>query len=188
MLMHPNSPDELTNGVAVTCDPIYGTHGSYYVNTPLGEDSATNREASSVPEEILLDEHGGITVLCTSNHIPLGQLLLSDSQPAQLRQHLEVIHDHLETPNTPAADEPFTIEIKFKVTSENILAIEQACPWVFGRAAVSPTDQGPAPPPSSPPPAPPLAAWAIEPGRGARTACPGGATRAINPSHPAARH
>ena len=89
VLVHPNYSEELANGVAVSFDPIYGTEGSYYVNTQLGEDLVTNPDAHSVPEEILLDLSGSYTTLVTSNQASGGQLLMSDAQIDQLRRHLQ---------------------------------------------------------------------------------------------------
>ena len=132
VLVHPNYSDELANGVAVSFDPIYGTEGSYYVNTQLGEDLVTNPDAHSVPEEILLDLSGSYTTLATSNQAPGGQLLMSDAQIGQLRQHLQDIHDHFEGLYDPGPDEPFAMEIEFKITSDDVLSIKQARPWVFG--------------------------------------------------------
>ena len=132
VLVHPNYSDELANGVAVSFDPIYGTEGSYYVNTQLGEDLVTNPDAHSVPEEILLALSGSYTTLATSNQAPGGQLLLSDAQIGQLHRHLQDIHDHFEGLYDPGPDEPFAMEIEFKITSDDVLSIKQARPWVFG--------------------------------------------------------
>ena len=149
VLVHPNYKDELSNGVAVSFDPTDLTSGSddwYYVNKQLGEDLVTNPDAHSVPEEILLNKDGTYRVLATSNLVEPGQLLMSDAQLIQLRDHLTVIHDHFEGLYNPANSEPFAMEIEFKITSENILAIKQARPWVFGDAS--------SPPPPPPPPTP----------------------------------
>ena len=132
VLVHPNYSDELANGVAVSFDPVYGTEGSYYVNTQLGEDLVTNPDAHSVPEEILLDLSGSYTTLVTSNQVPRGQFLMSDAQIGQLRRHLQDIHDHFEGLYNPGPDEPFAMEIEFKITSDDVLSIKQARPWVFG--------------------------------------------------------
>ena len=132
VLVHPNYSDELANGVAVSFDPIYETDGSYYVNTQLGEDLVTNPDAHSVPEEILLDLSDSYTTLVTSNQVPRGQLLMSDAQIGQLRRHLQAIHDHFEGLYDPGPDEPFAMEIEFKITSDDVLSIKQARPWVFG--------------------------------------------------------
>ena len=141
VLVHPNYTDELANGVAASFDPIYGQdpiygrEDRYYVNTQVGEDLVTNPEAHSIPEELLLRrDHGTYTVLFTSNLVPRGQLLMNDAQIVQLAQHLTVIHDHFEGLYNPGLDEPFAMEIEFKITSVNILAIKQARPWVFGEA------------------------------------------------------
>ena len=136
VLVHPNYSDELANGVAVSFDPIRGRDGYYYVNTQLGEDLVTNPEAHSVPEELLLSrDTGGYTILSFSNLVDRGKLLMSDAQLTQLSQHLTVIHDHFERLYNPAAGEPFAMEIEFKITSDNILAIKQARPWVFDGAS-----------------------------------------------------
>ena len=167
VLVHPNYSDELANGVAVSFDPIYGTDGFYYVNTQVGEDLVTNPDAHSVPEELLLRRSGGYTILGTSNLVEPGELLMSADQLRQLRQHLEVIHDHFKGLYNPAAGDPFAMEIEFKITSENILAIKQARPWVFGGATETVT------PPPPPPPPPPPTGGGFGGGGGSTTSAPG---------------
>ena len=131
VLVHPSYQDELVNGVAVSFDPIYGRARYYYVNSQVGEDLVTNPEAHSVPEELLLGPYGSNIILSASNQVEPGQLLLSFTQLRQLRAHLEVIHDHFEGLYNPGPGEPFAMEIEFKITSANVLAIKQARPWVF---------------------------------------------------------
>ena len=134
ILVHPSYQDELANGVAVSMNPPTGETDDYYVNTQLGEDLVTNPEAHSVPEEILLRQNR-YTVLATSNLVEPGRLLMSDDQLNQLREHLTTIHDHFKRLYNPAAGKPFAMEIEFKITSDDVLAIKQARPWVFGVAS-----------------------------------------------------
>ena len=143
VLVHPNFSDELANGVAVSFDPFLNRTRAYYVNTQLGEDLVTNPEAHSVPEELLLTVGGNYSVLATSSLVEAGRLLMSDDQLRQLRRHLEEIHDHFEGLYGPTPGEPFAMEIEFKITSENVLAIKQARPWVFSDAASTPTPPPP---------------------------------------------
>ncbi len=131
VLVHPNYSDELANGVAVSFDPVYDNNGWYYVNTQLGEDLVTNPEAHSAPEEILLHGSKPVHVLATSNLVPQGTMLLSETQRYQLRNHLKVIHDEFKKLYDPEAGERFAMEIEFKITSANVLSIKQARPWVF---------------------------------------------------------
>ena len=150
VLVHPNYSDELANGVAVSFDPIYGKNGSYYVNTQIGEDLVTNPDAYSAPEEILLHPDGipytpfppilsrldgPYSLLAISNQVQPGQLLMNGRQRRQLHSHLTVIHDHFAQLYNPAPGERFAMEIEFKITSDNILAIKQARPWVFDHAS-----------------------------------------------------
>ena len=139
VLVHPNYSDELANGVAVSFDPVYSKDGWYYVNTQLGEDLVTNPDAHAVPEEILLHSYHASNVLATSNLVPQGDMLLSETQRYQLSTHLKVIHDEFKKLYAPEAGEPFAMEIEFKITSANVLSIKQARPWVF-YAAPSPSD------------------------------------------------
>ena len=142
VLVHPNYTDELANGVAVSFDPFRNRYGSYYVNTQVGEDLVTNPEANSVPEELLLYPSGTYRVLAYSNQVESGELLMSDAQIDQLRRHLEVIHDAFEELYDIEDGEPFAMEIEFKITSDDILSIKQARPWVFGDDA--PSENSPA--------------------------------------------
>ena len=132
VLVHPNYSKELANGVAVSFDILYGGPGKYYVNTQIGEDLVTNPEAHSTPEEIFLYKVGGYNVIATSNQVEPGELLMNDAQIRQLAGHLTTIHEKFEDLYAPGPDEPFAMEIEFKITSEDVLAIKQARPWVFG--------------------------------------------------------
>ena len=139
VLVHPNYSSELANGVAVSFDPAYGTDESYYVNTQVDEDLVTNPDAHSVPEEILLYPAYSYLyrVVATSNQVPPGQLIMSDDQLDQLQRHLTVIHEEFTELYGLGDGERFAMEIEFKITSENILAIKQARPWVFEGAATA---------------------------------------------------
>ena len=131
VLVHPNYSDELANGVAVSHDPFSGRAGAYYVNTQVGEDLVTNPDERSTPEELLLLPGGSYEVIVHSNRVESGQLIMSDAQLRQLRSHLSTIHDRFKALYGPAAGERFAMEIEFKITSDNVLAIKQARPWVF---------------------------------------------------------
>ena len=133
VLVHPNYSDEKVNGVAVSFDPVTGRDGYYYVNTQLGEDLVTNPEALSLPEELLLDLAGAPTVLARSNLAPANQLLMTKAQMIYLRYSLKAIHDRFNTLYSPAQGEDFAVEIEFKITAQNKLAIKQARPWVFSQ-------------------------------------------------------
>ena len=133
VLVHPNYSDEKVNGVAVSFDPVTSRDGYYYVNTQLGEDLVTNPEALSLPEELLLDPSGAPFVLARSNLAPANQLLMTNAQMIYLRASLKAIHHHFETLYSPADGEDFAVEIEFKITAQNKLAIKQARPWVFSQ-------------------------------------------------------
>ena len=69
---------------------------------------------------------------------------MSDAQLDQLRSHLIATHEHFKELYEPESGEPFAMEIEFKITSDNILAIKQARPWIFGAPNQPQSNQPPA--------------------------------------------
>ena len=134
VLVHPSFSNELANGVAVTTDPLYQTRNTYYLNTQIGEDLVTNPNARSIPEEVLLnaDKSGSesYTLIKSSNQIENGELIMSIDQLNELRTYLTTIRDKFRSLYNISSTEEFIIEIEFKVTSNNHLAIKQARPWI----------------------------------------------------------
>ena len=131
VLVHPNYSDERVNGVAISVDPAFGTPRSYYVNAQVGEDLVTNPEVNSVPEELLLHSDGTYAVVALSNQVSQGDLLMTNDQLGQLRQRLATIDEKFEELYGIEKGQRFAMEIEFKITSDDVLAIKQARPWVF---------------------------------------------------------
>ena len=146
VLLHPNYSDELANGVGVTTDPIYQTIDTYYLNTQIGEDLVTNPDALSIPEEMILvspaNTGGEDFVVRFSNLVANGERIMSDQQIDQLRAHLYTIETEFRILYDAAGDEDFAMEIEFKITSENILAIKQARPWIVSYITDASSDGG----------------------------------------------
>ena len=136
VLVHPSYRNEIANGVASSFDPTPGAgDGTYYVNSQLGEDLVTNPQAGSLPEELRLGPGLGggrnFEVIETSSLLRPGTLLMTGAQIEQLRTHLAVVHDHFRGLYGVTDGEQFAMEIEFKITSADVLAIKQARPWVF---------------------------------------------------------
>ncbi len=134
VLCHPNYNNEKANGVGVSVDPLYGTDSTFYLNTQVGEELITNPETNSRPEEILLDRELGIgagyIVIQHSNLVTSDSTILSEQHLAQMRDYLSVIHQEFETLYDAVDNETFSMDIEYKITSENQLIIKQARPWV----------------------------------------------------------
>jgi hypothetical protein len=137
VLLHPSHADERVNGVAVAEDVLYGTEArrgrSYYVNAQLGDDLVTTPHADATPEELLLSPRfpGEDTVLRRSSLAAEGTRLLGPEHLGPLRLHLKTIQREFRALYDPAPEDPFAMEIEFKVTSDGRLVIKQARPWVF---------------------------------------------------------
>ncbi len=133
VLLHPNFSDEQANGVAVSDDPIYGAADAYYVNAQVGEELVTNPSSRAVPEELLLGdgEDYAVSVVSRSNLVADDARVLSAAHIATLHAALGSIHTRFETLYGIAEDAEFSMEIEFKVTAANQLAIKQARPWVY---------------------------------------------------------
>mgnify|MGYP000873933171 CR=1 FL=1 len=134
VLCHPNFQNEKSNGVGISIDPIYETQGTFYLNTQVGESLITNPDPNSVPEEILLyenpDQGGGYLVLRLSNLVNPGELVMDQEYLDQMRDFLSVIHNEFALLYDVEGAEGFGMDIEYKVTAEDQLAIKQARPWV----------------------------------------------------------
>jgi hypothetical protein len=134
VLVHPSVKDERANGVAVTSDILYQTHGNYYLNAQVGEDLVTNPEAASIPEEILLGwwPGDGFEVMQSSNRTREGERILANEHLDLLRKCLTRIHARFAKLYGVDREAPgFAMEIEFKITRDGTLGIKQARPWVF---------------------------------------------------------
>ena len=134
VLCHPNFQEEQSNGVGISIDPIYNTEGTFYLNTQVGESLITNPEPNSVPEEILLYEDetqgAGYVVLRLSNLVEDGALVMESEYLDLMRDYLGVIHDEFAVLYDVEGIEGFGMDIEYKVTAQDQLAIKQARPWV----------------------------------------------------------
>ena len=94
----------------------------------------TNPNEQSIPEEILLGwyERDGHKIMLQSNQVPAGRHILSGKHLADLRSHLAKIHSRFSRLYGRSLDDvSFAMEIEFKITKDDRLAIKQARPWVF---------------------------------------------------------
>ncbi|MDC0600047.1 T9SS type A sorting domain-containing protein [Flavobacteriales bacterium] len=134
VLCHPNFQEEKSNGVGISLDPIYDTQGTFYLNTQVGESLITNPEPNAVPEEILLYEDAtqgaGYVVLRLSNLVDPGELVMEAEYLDLMREYLGVIHDEFAVLYGVEDIEGFGMDIEYKVTAQDQLAIKQARPWV----------------------------------------------------------
>ena len=140
LLCHPNFEEEQSNGVGISLDPIYETENTFYINTQVGESLITNPDPNSVPEEILIyedpDQAGGFLVLNLSNLVEPGQLVMDQSYIDEMRDYLSIIHDEFAILYDVEGIEGFGMDIEYKVTADDHLAIKQARPWVSFWAGV----------------------------------------------------
>ena len=134
VLVHPSYSDERVNGVAVSIDPLYQTSNTYYLNSQLGEDLVTNPDALSIPEEILLNVNqtgpDSYSLVRSSNLVEDNKLLMTVNQLDELHRYITTIHEKFRELYKISSDEEFAIEIEYKITSGNKVAIKQARPWL----------------------------------------------------------
>jgi len=134
VLCHPNFSNELSNGVGVSTDPLYNTENTFYLNSQIGEQLITNPDTNAHPEEILLDRtsvsSNDYIVIQRSNLIPSDSVILTEDQLDKMREFLGTIHTKFKEFYKAEGQSEFAMDIEYKITSDNQLAIKQARPWV----------------------------------------------------------
>ena len=71
------------------------------------------------------------TLVRRSNRTPEGEPVLRPEHLGSLRMHLKTIHREFGALYGKRQDEPFAMEVEFKLTKGGKLCIKQARPWVF---------------------------------------------------------
>jgi phosphoenolpyruvate synthase/pyruvate phosphate dikinase len=138
VLCHPNYDSEVVNGVGVTSDPVYSTDDNFYLNSQLGEELITNPNTTR-PEELLIKKipstEEDLVIIQYSSLLDTDSLLMNSLQLDSLRQYMKVIHDRFEILYNAVGNESFAMDVEFKITANNKLAIKQARPWVSYKAS-----------------------------------------------------
>ena len=131
VLCHPNFTDELVNGVGVSIDPFHNTEESFYFNTQIGENLVTNPVSLSFPEELLLNRFNPSEYLLirSSSEVSSGDLVLDPIYFDTISQYLSIIEDEFRTLYGAEGQADFSMEIEYKITKDNKLAIKQTRPW-----------------------------------------------------------
>lgn len=135
VLLHPNTDDELANGVAVTKNLIDPNWRGYYVNVQKGEELVTNPDGSVIPEEFLIAWLMGETPyeiqhVTWSSLQPAQTSLLTTAQAYDLADRMSAIQNNFRSLYNAWSNPDFAMEIEFKITKDNKLYIKQARPWV----------------------------------------------------------
>lgn len=138
VLVHPNFDDEIVNGVALTKNIYFPNFAGFYVNAQIGEALVTNPDPNAVSEEFLVMQDvnptGGdpweIIRIRRSNLVQPGETVLQDARLNELISQMEIIQAHFRTVYGAQDDPAFAMDLEFKVTSKDTLAIKQARPWV----------------------------------------------------------
>lgn len=135
VLLHPNTDDELANGVAVSKNLIDPNWRGYYVNVQKGEELITNPDQTVIPEEFLIASLMGLTKyeiqhVTYSSLQPARTSLLTTNQAWDLADRLSAIQTNFRYLYNGWSDPAFAMEIEFKITKDNKLFIKQARPWV----------------------------------------------------------
>ncbi len=134
VLCHPNYEEEKANGVGVSLDPLYGTEGTFYLNSQVGEDLITNPEGALVPEEILLErqpgQRNGHILVQRSSLTGREERVIGAVYLEAMREYMSVIHDEFARLYDVVDDPSFAMDIEYKITVDDRLIVKQARPWV----------------------------------------------------------
>lgn len=135
VLVHPNTDDEMSNGVAVTKNIYDPNWPGFYVNVQKGENLVTNPLGGATPDEYLVSaigENGEYETQFVrhSNQVPKGETILTPAQRDQLKDAMDRIQAHFAKVYRREGDKTFGMDIEFKFNKDGQLIIKQARPYL----------------------------------------------------------
>lgn len=132
---HLRYKGEKANGVAVTKNIFDKKRKGFYINSQIGEALVTNPRKYSIAEEIVGVIAGNrkdyvLQYINRSNMIKKTEKVIQTKYLEELQKSLEKIEEHFKKVYNIEKNSIFAMEIEFKITSNGILHIKQARPWV----------------------------------------------------------
>ena len=137
VLVHRAFPVERSNGVAITRNLFTRFRPGYTVNVQIGEESITNPEGDSTPEQFLYYTYyteGPRVELLARSSMTNGAPVLTDAQIDVLGRALAAIHERFMPWYGSHADYAMDVEFKFDGDGPTggTLFIKQARPYLSG--------------------------------------------------------
>lgn len=134
VLVHPNTDNEIANGVAITRNIYNPNWQGYYVNVQKGENLVTNPTGGATPDEYLVSAIGPNGEFETqyirhSNQVEKGKTILNADQRDQLRATMEKIQSHFAKIYQKEGELNFGMDIEFKFDKNGKLIVKQARPY-----------------------------------------------------------
>ena len=135
ILVHFDHNNEQHNGVAVTKNLFNSINDGFYINVQSGQSLVTNPDSEALPDELVVSAVGPnkeyeIQYIRHSNLVPVGQSVMQNKQVFELIEQCRFIHDHFKKRYKAEDDKNFAMEIEFLTTTDGILKIMQARPWL----------------------------------------------------------
>lgn len=128
-------PDEASNGVAFTGDPVSSQSVGYVINVQIGDNSVVQPSLDVLPEKDLVAMTATGTVERTlrprpSTLMPAGTWVLSDAQLDRLGQTLWLVEQNVPLDTEGYRREDVLLDVEFKFTKQDELIFKQMRPFL----------------------------------------------------------
>ncbi|MCA9424618.1 MAG: VCBS repeat-containing protein [Candidatus Omnitrophica bacterium] len=127
-------PDEASNGVAFTGDPIAGSDAGYVINVQIGDFSTVQPDPGILPElDILKVENGQVTEINRSRQstlLPEGEFVLSDEQLHRLGATMAIVDASMPIDLEGHTRDEVLFDMEFKFTQSGDMIFKQIRPFL----------------------------------------------------------
>ena len=134
ILVTPAAPDEASNGVAFTGDPIQGASAGYVINVQIGDNSVVHPEVDVLPEKDVLQMASGEVVSIHrargSSLMNPGEWVLTDEQLERLGAAMGIVDASFPIDLKGYSRDGVLLDIEFKFTQEDALIFKQIRPFL----------------------------------------------------------